>query len=277
MTRPRYKIEDYGAIFDAHVHTYFDFHDGRISPRDLVRGTLKWGFNWVNAMAHDTIRGVERIKKIAREFDLPVIPAMEVSTGYNHLLAYGVQEWKFAKDCWDPEIVIERLRDQDCAIFVAHPGINPYQGLWTPEIVKRLDVDGIEWFNGSNYTKNLITHNKFRNYPKGKIGGTDAHHVSQMGFTFTQVDVNSTDPDDLVAALKKGRCRPGGRGVPIQRFLAWNVYVIAKRKWFPNYQIEHRWSAPFYGKMGIEPEPEGTFHLNSWVSQILEKPPQVDF
>ena len=24
-----------------------------------------------------------------------------------------------------------------------------------PEIVKRLDVDGIEWFNGSNYTKNL--------------------------------------------------------------------------------------------------------------------------
>jgi predicted metal-dependent phosphoesterase TrpH len=277
MNRTLYKMEDYGAIFDAHVHTYFDFHDGRISPRELVHKTQKLGFNWVNAMAHDTIRGVERIKKIAREYNLPVIPAMEISTGFNHLLAFGVQEWPFAKDCWDPEIVIERLRAQDCAIFISHPGINPYRGQWTPEIVKRLDVDGIEWFNGSNYTKNLITWNKFRDYPKGKIGGSDAHHASQMGFAFTQVEVNSTDPDDLVSALKKGRCHPRGRCVPIHRFLAWNVYVIAKRKWFPNYQIENRWITPFYGKKGIQPQPENKFHPDRWATQLLKKPPRIEF
>ncbi|MHA1646999.1 MAG: PHP-associated domain-containing protein [Promethearchaeota archaeon] len=270
-----YHRNRYGALFDGHLHTYFDFHDGRITPLQLVKRTKKLGFNWINAMAHDTIRGVPRIKKIAKEYNLPVIPSMEISTSYNHLLAYGVQEWGYAKDCWDPEIVIERLRAQDCAIFISHPGINPYKGYWTPEIVKRLDVDGIEWINGSNYFFNHRTWKWFKNYPKGKIAGTDAHHITNMGFNFTQVDTNSEDPDDLVSALKKGKCRPRGNNVPIERFLAWNFYILSKRRFFPNYPIEGYQIAPNYGKVGIQPDKE--IPIEQWRSALLKKPVLVDF
>ncbi|MHA1718521.1 MAG: PHP-associated domain-containing protein [Promethearchaeota archaeon] len=262
-----YEIEKYGAVFDAHIHTYFDFHDGRISPKDLIKFTIKKGFNWVNAMAHDTIRGVTRIKKAAKEHNLPVITSMEVSTGYNHLLAYGVQEWNYAKDCWDPEIVIERLRAQDCAIFVSHPGINPWKGYWTRAIVDRLDVDGIEWLNASNFGLNRITWKQFNDYQKGKIAGSDAHHVSQFGFAYTQVEINSNDPDDLVEALKKGKCRPLGRYVPFHRFLMWEAYVRIKRKFFPTLQIEGYWIKPNYGKMGIQPDIE--FNPEKWKNSIL--------
>ena len=264
-----YEIDKFGAIFDAHIHTYFDFHDGLISPKDLIRYTIKRRFNWVNAMAHDTIRGIHRIKKIAKEYSLPVIPAMEVSTGFNHLLTYGVQEWDLAKDCWNPEEVIERLRAQDCAIFVSHPGINPWKGYWTRAIVDRLDVDGIEWLNGSNFGLNRITRKQFKDYSKGKIAGSDAHHVSQFGFAYTQVDINSNDPDDLVEALKKGKCRPLGRYVPFHRFLMWESYVKIKRKLFPNMNIENYWIKPNYEKMGKEPEI--IFSPEKWKKKILKR------
>ena len=274
MVKELYKIEDFGAVFDAHVHTYFDFHDGMISPRDLVKYSRKWGFNWINAMAHDTIRGLSRIKKIARENNMPVIPSMEVSTGFNHLLAFGVQEWKLAKDSWSPEEIIERLRSQDCAIFASHPAINPFQGYWTPEIIERLDLDGIEWLNGSNTFLNKITRKKFANYPKGKIGGSDAHHVSQMGYSYTQVGVNSEDPDDLVSALKKGKCQPRGNYVPLHRIGAWEVYINLKRHFFPSFQIENRWIWPQYQKRGQIPST--LFSAKQWKKKILSKPKLIN-
>ncbi len=270
-----YKIAEYGALFDAHTHTYFDFHDGMISPRDLVIHSRKWGFNWINAMAHDTIRGLSRIKKIAKEYYMPVIPSMEISTGFNHLLAFGVQEWNLAKDSWSPEEIIERLRDQDCAIFASHPAINPYHGFWTPEIIKRLDLDGIEWLNGSNTFLNKITRKKFAHYPKGKIAGSDAHHVSQMGFAYTQVDMNSEDPDDLVAALKKGKCHPRGSYVPLHRIGAWEVYINLKRKFFPAFPIENQWIQPNYEKRGIKPTKP--FSAVKWKKKILSQQKLIDF
>lgn len=269
MVKEIYKIEDFGAIFDAHVHTYFDFHDGMISPRDLVRYSRKWRFNWINAMAHDTIRGVPRIKKIAKEYHMPVIPSMEVSTGFNHLLAFGVQEWHLAKDSWSPEEIIDLLRTQDCAIFASHPAINPFRGYWTPEILNRLDIDGIEWLNGSNTVLNKITRKKFANYPKGKIGGSDAHHISQMGFAYTQVEINSDDPDDLVRALQKGKCHPRGWYVPLHRIGWWQVYISLKRAFFPSLPIENRWISPRYEKMGqIPPRP---FSAVRWRQKILSQ------
>ncbi|TFG00571.1 MAG: hypothetical protein EU540_05145 [Promethearchaeota archaeon] len=233
----KYPIAEYGALFDAHVHTYFDYHDGMITPQQLIKMTLKKGFNYVCAMAHDTIRGVKIIEKLAKSFHLPSIPAMEISTIYNHILAFGVQEWPYRRDCWDPDVVIEFLREQDCAIFLAHPYSNPHDGLWTPEIVKRLDIDGIEWTNSTAYWRNRKTHKFYQNIPKGRrIAGSDAHTTSVLGTAFTQVDVNSADPDELVAAMKKGKCKAYSGTAPLHRALHMSIKCIIwnsiiKRRW----------------------------------------------
>ena len=34
-----------------------------------------------------------KIKKLAKEESLPTLPGIEIATGYNHILAYGIQEW----------------------------------------------------------------------------------------------------------------------------------------------------------------------------------------
>ncbi|MHA1775606.1 MAG: hypothetical protein DRO88_00780 [Promethearchaeia archaeon] len=266
-----YDRSKFGALFDAHIHTYYDLHDGMITPDELIKCTLKWKFNWVIAMAHDTLRGVNKIRQLANRKGLPTLPAMEISTGYNHILAYGVQEWHLAKDSWNPEEVIEILREQDCAIYLSHPGINPFQGYWTPEIVRRLDIDGLEWINGSNFFLNNRTHRWFKDWHKGKIAGTDAHHPSQFGFTHTQVMTNTVDSDELVKFLQKGKCKPRGRWVPFHRFLLWEIYITSKRRFFPSFPYENLWISPQTQPRGIFPS--YTFNPADWVRELLKKPP----
>ena len=36
--------------------------------------------------------------------------------------------------------LIEKLRQQDCAIYLAHPAFRPLKWYWTPEIAKKLGV-----------------------------------------------------------------------------------------------------------------------------------------
>ncbi|MFX0103129.1 MAG: PHP-associated domain-containing protein, partial [Candidatus Hodarchaeota archaeon] len=240
-----YKIEQYGALFDAHIHMYFDLNGGMLSPQDVVRCTLKKRFNWVLAMTHDTTYGAEKVQKLAKEKGLPCIVGIEVSTSYNHLLAYGVQEWPYFRDVWDPEFAIEKLREQDCAIFVSHPCNSTFNGRWTPDIVHKLDVDGVEWINASSLFLNKRTREMYANCPEGrKIAGTDAHSTAMFGFAFTQVDVNSTDPDDLVAAMKKGKCYPRGGYVPLTHILVEQLYGI-KKKVLKRFKYEGKWITPY--------------------------------
>ncbi|MGQ4875491.1 MAG: PHP-associated domain-containing protein [Promethearchaeia archaeon] len=270
-----YPIEKYGALFDAHIHSYFDYHDGMLSPKQIVDCTIKCGFNWVLAMSHDTCIGNKIITRKAKEKKLPCITGIEVSTIHNHLLAYGVYEWKYRRDTLTPEEAIELLREQDAAIFLAHPCSNPRRiknGYWYPEIAKKLDFDGIEWINGSQSILNRKTWNFFRSIPESRrIAGTDSHHPSTFGFSFTQVNINSTDPDDLVAAMKKGKCRALGTYVPLHRIIYSGLAAIIENNLIKRKFIENKWIKT----CGDHPEsilPPVVQDHNIWLQKILKKP-----
>jgi predicted metal-dependent phosphoesterase TrpH len=264
-------INRYGAIFDAHIHTYYDLHDGKISPTQLIKASIHHGFNWICAMAHDTVRGVYRIRKVAREYNLPVIPAMEISTNFNHLLVYGVQEWKYAKDCWDPEIVIEHLRAQDCAIFVSHPSVNIFRGKWDPEIVARLDVDGIEILNSNILFMNRMVVRNFPHCPLGRrIAGSDAHIIRDFGKAFTQIACTSSDPDDLIVSMKKGLCKPYGRSVSLFSFLLGMGISTKNRYIVPRYKLDNYIIPPDWNLRGLQPQVP--LDGKEWRRQLLKKP-----
>jgi predicted metal-dependent phosphoesterase TrpH len=271
MASPLYPIDRYGAVFDGHVHSCYDFHDGRLTPEMMVKLSQKCGFNWINAMSHDNVRGMARFKRCAKDANMPLIPAMEISTNFNHLLAYGVHEWPYAKDSWDPDIVIEHLRAQDCAIFISHPCVSPWRGMWTPEIVARLDVDGIEWNNSSLLSINKKTWRNFANCPPGRrIAGTDAHTPEMFGFAWTQVNINSKDPDDLVAAMKAGKCRPGGRYVPVHRVIYSAVRSLIRKGLNSPFPINEKYIPPQWYLYGLEPVHEQDPY--SWKREIVKKP-----
>ncbi len=280
--------ETYGAIFDAHVHTCFDLHDGLITPKQMVELTRARGFNWVLAMNHDTVLGTGRVRRLARERGLPCIVGVEVSTFYNHILAYGVQEWPWRANAWDPETCIDRLREQDCAIFLSHPYLNPFNGRWTPDVVERLDIDGLEWVNASNSIRNKKVPAWFPKCPPGRrIAGTDAHSPAAFGYAYTQVATASDNPDDLVAAMKKGRCRPGGQYVPLAVMGGEQFYIAVKNKIIKKINVDGKLIDVHEEIPGSKaPEgfpPENTVPLKeikarmkpvalAWKERVLEKP-----
>lgn len=273
MKKP-YPIDRYGAIFDAHVHTYFDYHDGLINPKQLIKYTKKNRFNFVNAMAHDTTIGSKKITRMAKESGLPCITGIEISTIYNHILAFGVNQWHYRRDCLEPDIVIEKLRMQDCAIFLSHPGSSPHEkgNYWKPEIVKRLDIDGIEWTNATNYLLNRTTHRWFHDFPKGRrIAGTDAHHPFVIGYAFTQVDINSEDPDDLVSAMQKGYCKPYSSLVPFGRQLYSTFLQKTKSNLIKRRLVEDHWIVPDGDRPGAL-VPENIVEGKDWVQKIMKRP-----
>jgi predicted metal-dependent phosphoesterase TrpH len=240
-----FSIEKYGALFDGHIHTYFDYHDGMITPSQLIRCTKQSRFNWVLAMSHDTAVGTKKITKLAKENGLPCLPGIEISTSHNHLLAYGIQHWPYRRNTATPEEAIDELRRQDCAIYLSHPMASPASvddGNWDPKFLKHLDFDGIEWCNATTYFFNGRTQQIFQNFPKGRlVAGTDAHHPSSFGYAYTQVAVNSEDPDDLVKAMQKGRCHAHTNSVPVLLAGYGALLSILKNKFLKMKKIEGRW------------------------------------
>jgi len=274
-----YAIDKYGAVFDAHVHTYFDYHDGLISPSELISLTKRNHFNWVLAMAHDTVRGAVIIKRLAKENGLPCIAGMEVSTIHNHFLAYGVQEWPYCRDSLTPEDAVDHLRAQGCAIFISHPFANARGkkknpvGTWTPDILKRLDFDGIEWFNAQSYIFNKKTQEVYKNMPKGRrIAGSDVHHPLSFGYAYTQVDMNSTDPDELVSAMKKGKCTPYGRDVPPYIALRTSLASIFRNQILKRRKVEGRWTKAVGDHVGSI-KPAHIMHPVEWKNKFMSTKP----
>jgi predicted metal-dependent phosphoesterase TrpH len=270
-----YPRDQYGALFDAHIHTYFDFHDGMITPQQLIQCTLRKHFNWVCAMAHDTARGGLKIRKLAQNVGIPCIIGIEVSTIRNHILAYGLHEWPYRRNTLDPEEAIDKLRAQDCAIFLAHPFLNPRRiedASWDINLIQRLDIDGIEWINGSNYAFNKKTWYKLKNFPVGhRIAGTDAHHPAMFGYSFTQVATATEDPDELVAAMKKGKCKPYSSTIPLTHTIYATIIAIGKNKLFKRKFIENRWVKAIGDRPGSL-VPAQIPNNKIWKKQIMTKP-----
>ena len=228
-------------------------------------------------MSHDTAVGVKKVKRLAREKGLPCLPGIEVSTIYNHILAFGIQEWPYRRDSLDPEEAIDFLRDQDCALFLSHPysKIGYHPNNWTPNIVKNLDIDGIEWTNATIFMFNLYNHYKFKNFPIGRrIAGSDAHSPHVFGSSYTQVAVNSDDPDDVVSAMKKGKCMPHTMYPHIYQAVLMGLGLYIENEIVKKKRVDNLISKPVGDRPGsIVPDkiPEGSLWRQKFLKKHIKK------
>ncbi len=77
---------------DLHMHTTAS--DGTSSPEELVKTCSELGLETIAVTDHDNTTAVETVKKIAEEYDLEVIPGIEISTyrgeAEYHILGYFI-------------------------------------------------------------------------------------------------------------------------------------------------------------------------------------------
>ena len=95
-------------LADLHIHTHFS--DGTDSPLEVVQQAHRAGLAAIAIADHDTIAGILPTIKAAEEFDIEVVPAIELSTTIQgkdmHILGY----------CFDPtdsriETILKRFQD----------------------------------------------------------------------------------------------------------------------------------------------------------------------
>jgi len=76
---------------DIHIHTIYS-HDATTTVRGVLKQASSVGFNVIAITDHDDIRGALDARELASQYNLDVIPGVEVTTKDGHLLALYVDE-----------------------------------------------------------------------------------------------------------------------------------------------------------------------------------------
>ncbi|NGZ76887.1 CehA/McbA family metallohydrolase [Saccharibacillus alkalitolerans] len=75
------------------LHTHTLHSDGRQTLRELAEGAAKLGFGAIALTDHNTMSGLAGKADIEREFGLTIIPGMEWTTFYGHMVTIGLSEF----------------------------------------------------------------------------------------------------------------------------------------------------------------------------------------
>lgn len=205
---------------DLHVHTRYS-EDSVNSFDDINRRCREMGFDGYAICDHDSVEGLRRVESGG----LVVVPGLEVSAMGAHIL------------CFDPvEAVpsglsimetVEKIHAQGATAVLAHPYSIPRSFVRFRE-VERSGFDAIEVANSAQMPFGIVTacnRGLAENLGLPQTGGSDSHIPETFGRSYTVVEADSREPEDIIEAIKKGRTRVVGAGISVgERLLkVWRV------------------------------------------------------
>lgn len=198
---------------DLHVHTTVSSPCSFIDPRYLVEAARTAGLDGVCVTEHDEIAGAEAAAELGRELGFPVFRGIEIYTEFGDMLVYGL--YRDATGWRMPFEELSRLcREAGAAIIPAHPcrvsgELERKHGAGRVSSMLAL-VTAVETQNGGSSPEgNAAAAALAEEHGLPGIGGSDAHHVFQVGRCYTEFEQDIDSDEELVAALRSGRYRPG--------------------------------------------------------------------
>ena len=166
---------------DMHVHSVYS-PDSTMELRKIAKIAAKVKINGIALTDHNTMRGVQKAKRIFRDKGLTLIPGVELRNNKTDYLIYFMDDEKILKikDIFE---IIDYVHESGGIIGIAHPFRKGYL-LPPKEVLKKLDT--IEIFNA----KNLPTYDNLAKklkdeFCKTPTGGSDAHIYPYVGLVYT--------------------------------------------------------------------------------------------
>ncbi|WP_166244045.1 CehA/McbA family metallohydrolase [Paenibacillus turpanensis] len=209
--------------FELHTHT--PHSDGRHSLLEMCREAKKLGLGGIALTDHNTVSGLAEAKAALEETGVAVIPGMEWTTFYGHMLTLGAPycEWR---DLGPRDIHkgIGRVHEAGGIVGIAHPyslGSPICTGChWEYEIKDWNDIDYIEvWHEMMPPYKNhnvpaLQQWTALLNegYRIAATAGRDWHHSDHVegwsAFTYVGLadEKDRFSAESVVKAIQSGRC-----------------------------------------------------------------------
>ncbi|MBG95233.1 MAG: hypothetical protein CL793_08270 [Chloroflexi bacterium] len=198
-------------IIDLHNHTIPLSRDSSLNPADLIEQITRLGIDGVCLTEHNAAWDSQEFEKMAAASGIIVIPGMEITTELGHILAFGI-------DRYFPEMArmaqLSKISKSEGGVLVlAHPyRSSVYSKYWVNsdksyrDVAFDFDVHGVEIFNG----RGSETENRFSAHVANALqlpgtGGSDAHHLAEIGRCVTNFEDAVWDLASLLRAIRGGR------------------------------------------------------------------------
>lgn len=203
---------------DFHVHTNRS-PDGVNSPDQILKFAKRVGLDAVAVTDHNRTLSWRRARDLGRRHGLLVIPGIEggsLPLG-KHWIAAGLD---YLPPCRDIREVIGQVREVNGISIAPHP--HTRQGYAD---YARLGFDAVERVNGSITKANARVRNT-EGLPE--VASSDAHCVLMLGYTWTWVDAGRS-VDEVLEAVRRGACSPGGTEIPRARTVTSYALAAARQ------------------------------------------------
>ncbi|MBK5114816.1 MAG: PHP domain-containing protein [Candidatus Heimdallarchaeota archaeon] len=185
---------------DMHVHSNISF-DSKIKIGLLLKKLKLLGLDGIAITDHDSNAGTAKAKELAKNYDVKVFSAVEVTTRKGHILIYGIDDQPPFKR--SVEETLDWVRDHDGAAVCAHPYKVASPSLRDYVYKHKFDAIEINAKCSMSQNKAAETIAHVMNIPL--IGGSDAHFIDNVGNINTSFYNDINDEAELVKAIKDGK------------------------------------------------------------------------
>jgi predicted metal-dependent phosphoesterase TrpH len=180
-------------ILDMHIHSKYS-PDSIAEPKEIVKTAIKKSLSAIAITDHNTIKGGLETKK----FETPkckVIVGAEIMTDHGEIIGLFLNKEIKATALLE---VIDEINNQGGIVIVPHPFDKSRKSAFNITEEYASKVDCIECFNGrcikDEYNLNALNFSK--KYNITPVGGSDAHHLWEIGNAYTFIN-----DDDIIKAL----------------------------------------------------------------------------
>ena len=201
-------------LIDLHNHTIPRSLDSSLMPRELVRRAKERGVDGICLTEHDAAWESQEVELLARDAGVLVLPGMEITTNYGHMLVFGL-------DRYTSEMInagkLRRIVDAEGGVMVlAHPfrnsvydrpisGVVPAPGA-NAATAELPPLDAVEVLNGTgSHADNALSLSVSQALGLPGTGGSDAHSPSEVALCATLFHEDIGSLEDFIKALKHGR------------------------------------------------------------------------
>ncbi|MGI0071683.1 MAG: PHP domain-containing protein [Thermoplasmata archaeon] len=201
-----------GPRFDLHVHSVYS-PDSRLALEAIVERLSYAGLKGFALTDHNSVRGHPALAELqSKHPEYLFLPGVEVSTAEGHLLAYGLSE---APPPRRPVAeTLEWVAAHGGAAAFAHP-FRWSHGVGR-KVVESVPAPAVEIRNGHNSEiANLRAEDVAARRNIGTTGGSDAHHLSDLGRAYTVFDPAVATVGDLLDGLRTRATSAEGRSMPL--------------------------------------------------------------
>jgi predicted metal-dependent phosphoesterase TrpH len=205
---------------DLHIHSKYS--TDAFNTIDLINNKIREiGYNGYALADHDTIEGLQEANE--KKGDMVFLPALEVSARGAHIIS--LNPTNIVKPDLSITETVELIHDQGATAILAHPYGLPRSWVSINQI-READFDAIEVANSSQIPYNYICALNQKLADRLGLpatGGSDSHIPETIGRSYTIIESESAEADDIIKAIRLGRTTVGGSHTRITEWYSKNI------------------------------------------------------